>query len=526
MIRINNIKLKIGNEDIGSAVCKSLKILPESIIELHIRRKSLDARKKNDIHYLYTVDAVVKNEQIVLKKCRDKNVSVSTYKKYELPDVNVNMKYKPVVVGFGPAGMFAGLVLAQKGLKPIILERGKNVDARTEDVNNFWSGGKFNSESNVQFGEGGAGTFSDGKLTTRIKDARCGYITDSFIKAGAPVEIAYDAKPHIGTDKLKTVVKNIRNEIIALGGDVRFESRLTDILIENSSVTAAVINGTEVIKTNDIILAVGHSARDTFKMLYEKNVTLEQKPFAAGVRIEHRQCDINKAQYGDAANKLPTADYMLTYTTKEGRGVYSFCMCPGGYVVAAASEEGRLVVNGMSEYARDGENANSALLVQVFPEDFDSDNPLDGIEFQRKMEEMAFVAGGKNYNAPAQRYEDFKLGRITKTEGTIKHSYRPNITFADLNEVLPSFISDSIKEAIPEMGKRLKGFDCDDALLTGVETRSSSPVRITRNPENGFSININGLYPAGEGAGYAGGIISAAADGVRQAENVMLNNKI
>lgn len=526
MIRINNIKLKIDCDDINSAVCRSLKITPESIIELHIRRKSIDARKKNDIHYLYTVDVVVKNEQNVLKKCRNKNASVSSYKKYVIPDIKVNIKYRPVVVGFGPAGMFAGLVLAQRGLNPIILERGKNVDNRTEDVEKFWSGGKFNPESNVQFGEGGAGTFSDGKLTTRIKDARCGYITECFVKAGAPVEISYDAKPHIGTDKLKTVVKNIRNEIIALGGEVRFESKLTDILFENDSVTAAVINGSDIIKTNDLILAVGHSARDTFKMLHEKKVILEQKPFAAGVRIEHRQCDINNAQYGDDANKLSPADYMLTYTTKEGRGVYSFCMCPGGYVVSAASEEGRLVVNGMSEYARDGENANSALLVQVYPEDFDSGNPLAGIEFQRKIEELAFVAGGKNYNAPVQRYEDFKLGRITKIEGNVKHSYKPNIKFADLNKVLPKFISDSIKEAIPEMGKKLRGFDCDDALLTGVETRSSSPVRITRTSENGMSININGLYPAGEGAGYAGGIISAAADGVRQAENIILNNKV
>ncbi|MEA4972028.1 hypothetical protein SDC9_85198 [bioreactor metagenome] len=525
MIRINNIKLKIGNDDISSAVCKSLKIATEDIIELHIRKKSLDARKKKEIHYLYTVDAEVKNENTVLKKCKDKNVALSSYKNYTLPDAKVNIKERPVVVGFGPAGMLAGLVLAQKGLKPIILERGKNIDARSEDVESFWDGGKFNTESNVQFGEGGAGTFSDGKLTTRIKDARCGYVTECFVKAGAPAEISYDAKPHIGTDRLKIVVKNIRKEIINLGGEVRFESRLSDILIENGSVIAAVVNGNEEINTKDIIIAVGHSARDTFKMLYDKNIAIEQKPFAAGVRIEHRQCDINTVQYGDAADKLPPADYMMTYTTKEGRGVYSFCMCPGGYVVAAASEEGRLVVNGMSEYARDGENANSALLVQVYPEDFESDSPLAGIEFQRRIEEKAFTAGGRNYSAPTQRYEDFKLGRITKKEGSIVHSYRPSVTFADLNNVLPKFISDSIKEAIPEMGKKLKGFDCEDALLTGVETRSSSPVRITRDPENGYSINIKGLYPAGEGAGYAGGIISAAADGIRQAENLLLNNK-
>lgn len=524
MIRINNIKMSIGNEDINSAICKSLKIEPENILEIHIRRKSLDARKKNDIHYLYTVDAVIKNEENILKKNKNKNVLKSDYKKYELPNVKGNIKYRPVVVGFGPAGMFAGLVLAQKGFNPVIIERGKDVDSRTEDVNMFWNEGKFNSESNVQFGEGGAGTFSDGKLTTRIKDARCGFIIESFVEAGAPVEISYDAKPHIGTDKLKTVVKNIRKKIIMLGGEVRFESKLTDIIIENGSIVATVINDNETIITNNIILAIGHSARDTVNMLYSKKVVLEQKPFAVGVRIEHRQCDVNAAQYGDAAEKLPAADYMLTYTTKEGRGVYSFCMCPGGYVVAAASEEGRLVVNGMSEHARDGENANSALLVQVYPEDFETDNPLAGIEFQRKIEEMAFAAGGKNYSAPIQRYEDFLLRRVTLKEGKIKHSYKPNTTFADLNEVLPKFISDSIKEAIPEMGKRLKGFDCKDALLTGVETRSSSPVRITRDNEYGSSINVKGLYPTGEGAGYAGGIISAAVDGVRQAEKLIINN--
>lgn len=524
MIHINNIKAEIGNDDINSLVCKILNIIPEDVIKISIRRKSIDARKKDKIHYLYTVDVTVKNEKLVLKKCRDKNVSLSSYEKYEILDIGVSMKHRPVIVGFGPAGMFAGLVLAQKGLRPIIIERGKSVDKRTKDVEYFWNGGKFNPESNVQFGEGGAGTFSDGKLTTRVKDLRCSYVTECFVKAGAPEEIIYDAKPHIGTDKLKTVVKNIRKEIIDLGGEIKFESKLTDIEIKNGAVEAAIINGSEKIITNDIIIAVGHSARDTFRMLYQKKIMLEQKPFAAGIRIEHRQCDINSSQYGDAADKLPAADYMLTYTTKKGRGVYSFCMCPGGYVVAASSENGRLVVNGMSEYSRDGENANSALLIQVYPEDFESDNPLAGIEFQRRIEEKAFEAGGGGYRAPIQKYGDFKVGKITEIEGEIRHSYKPGITFADLNQVLPEFISDSIKEAMPVFGTKIKGFDCDDAILTGVETRSSSPVRITRNIENGYSISVKGLYPAGEGAGYAGGIISAAVDGIRQAEKVIINN--
>ena len=525
MIRVSNVKLNVNDSDIKKAVCKNIKISEKSVKELYIRRKSLDARKKDDIHYLYTVDIVADDEKKILNNKKLKNVSISSYKKYSIPDYDTELKYRPVIVGFGPAGMFAGLVLAEKGLKPIILERGKAVDERTADVENFWNGGKFNPESNVQFGEGGAGTFSDGKLTTRIKDSRCSYVTESFVDAGAPEEILYDAKPHIGTDKLKGVVKNIREKIIELGGEVRFENRLTNIIIENGAVSAVEINNAEKLSTENVIIALGHSARDTFKMLYENNVFLEQKPFAAGVRIEHKQSDINYAQYGDKAESLPAADYMLTYTTKKGRGVYSFCMCPGGYVVAAASEECRLVVNGMSEYARDSENANSALLVQVYPEDFGSDSPLAGIEFQRRIEEKAFEAGKRNYYAPVQRYEDFAKGQITKAEGVVKHTYRPNTVFADLNNVLPDFICEALKEAILNMGKWLKGFDNPDALLTGVETRSSSPVRITRNAETGYSVNIKGIYPAGEGAGYAGGIVSAAVDGIRQAEKLIENNR-
>ena len=523
MIRISGMKLKLKDRDIKKAVMAELRIKETSIKNIMIRRKSLDARKKDDIHYIYTVDVELAEGDKIIKNIKKRkggaDISVSPYKKYELPEGKIKEGKRPVVAGFGPAGMFAALVLAEKGMCPIVIERGKDVDSRTEDVEKFWNGGKFDPESNVQFGEGGAGTFSDGKLTTRIKDPRSSFVTDEFIEAGAPEEIAYEAKPHIGTDKLKGVVKNIRKKIIELGGEVRFECRLSAIESTDGRVTA-VITDKGKIETDSLILAVGHSARDTFYELAEEGIALEKKPFAVGVRIEHRQSDISRAQYGEAAKLLPPADYMLTYTTKAGRGVYTFCMCPGGYVVAAASEEGRLVVNGMSEYARDSQNANSALLVQVGPEDFPSDNVLAGVEFQRRIEEKAFKAGGGDYSAPIQRLGDFMEGRVSEKEGEVHHSYRPGTRFTDLNDVLPEFVCDSIKEAIPALGRKLSGFDSPDAIMTGAETRSSSPVRIVRD-ESGQSVSLKGLYPTGEGAGYAGGIVSAAVDGVRQAENII-----
>lgn len=523
MIRISGMKLKLKDRDIKKAVMAELKIKETSVKNIMIRRKSLDARKKDDIHYIYTVDVELAEGDKIIKNIKKRkggaDISLSPYKKYELPKGKIKEGKRPVVAGFGPAGMFAALVLAEKGMCPIVIERGKDVDSRTEDVEKFWNGGKFDPESNVQFGEGGAGTFSDGKLTTRIKDPRSSFVTDEFIEAGAPEEIAYEAKPHIGTDKLKGVVKNIRKKIIELGGEVRFECRLSAIESTDGRVTA-VITDKGKIETDSLVLAVGHSARDTFYELAEEGITLEKKPFAVGVRIEHRQSDISKAQYGEAAKLLPPADYMLTYTTKAGRGVYTFCMCPGGYVVAAASEEGRLVVNGMSEYARDSQNANSALLVQVGPEDFPSDNVLAGVEFQRRIEEKAFKAGGGDYSAPIQRLGDFMEGRVSEKEGEVHHSYRPGTRFTDLNDVLPDFVCDSIKEAIPALGRKLSGFDSPDAIMTGAETRSSSPVRIVRD-DSGQSVSLKGLYPTGEGAGYAGGIVSAAVDGVRQAENII-----
>lgn len=523
MIRISGMKLKLKDRDIKKAVMAELGIKETSIKNIMIRRKSLDARKKDDIHYIYTVDVELAEGDKIIKNIKKRkggaDISLSPYKKYELPEGEIKEGKRPVVAGFGPAGMFAALVLAEKGMCPIVIERGKDVDSRTEDVEKFWNGGKFDPESNVQFGEGGAGTFSDGKLTTRIKDPRSSFVTDEFIEAGAPEEIAYEAKPHIGTDKLKGVVKNIRKKIIEMGGEVRFECRLSAIESTDGRVTA-VITDKGKIETDSLVLAVGHSARDTFYELAEEGIALEKKPFAVGVRIEHRQSDISKAQYGEAAKLLPPADYMLTYTTKAGRGVYTFCMCPGGYVVAAASEEGRLVVNGMSEYARDSQNANSALLVQVGPEDFPSDNVLAGVEFQRRIEEKAFKAGGGDYSAPIQRLGDFMEGIVSEKEGEVHHSYRPGTRFADLNDVLPDFVCDSIKEAIPALGRKLSGFDSPDAIMTGAETRSSSPVRIVRD-ESGQSVSLKGLYPTGEGAGYAGGIVSAAVDGVRQAENII-----
>lgn len=527
MIRISGIKLKPDDSNIKKVVAAELKVKDDDIKNITIRKKSLDARKKDDIHYIYALDVELKSGDGIIKKMKKRKgsveISLSSYKRYSLPKGTPSTKYRPVVAGFGPAGMFAALVLAEKGLCPIVIERGKDVDSRTEDVENFWKGGKFNPESNVQFGEGGAGTFSDGKLTTRIKDPRSSFVVDEFIEAGAPEEIAYDAKPHIGTDKLKGVVKNIRKKIVELGGEVRFECRLKEIKSSAGKVTG-VLTDKGLIETDSLVLAVGHSARDTFYELADEGITLERKPFAVGVRIEHRQSDINSAQYGEAAKMLPPADYMLTYTTKKGRGVYTFCMCPGGYVVAAASEEGRLVVNGMSEYARDSENANSALLVQVMPEDFPSEEPLAGVEFQRIIEEKAFKAGGSNYCAPIQRLGDFLEGKVSETEGTVHHSYVPGIRFANLNDVLPDFVCEAIKEAIPNLGRKLKGFDSPDAILTGAETRSSSPVRIVRDG-SGQSVSLKGLYPTGEGAGYAGGIVSAAVDGVRQAENI-INMKI
>lgn len=523
MIRITDLKLPINGteEQLKKRAARALGIPAEGVIKTKIFRRSLDARKKDQIHYVLVVDVEVANEKKVLSKATGKNISVTPDFSYTFPQGKAECKNRPVVVGFGPGGMFAALLLAEMGLKPIVLERGGDVKSRKEAISLFWEEGRLNPENNVQFGEGGAGTFSDGKLTTRIKDPRCRKVLEELVGAGAPEDILYDAKPHIGTDLLQGVVQRIREKILSLGGEVRFFAKVSDILVEGGQVKGVVLSDGEAIHTNDVVLAIGHSARDTFEMLYQKGAMLEQKPFAVGVRIEHPQRMIDIAQYGEGEKGLPPADYRLTYTTKKGRGVYTFCMCPGGYVVAAASEEGRLAVNGMSEHARDGENANSALLVQVFPQDFGSDHPLAGMYFQRELEEKAFALGGGNYTAPIQRVGAF-LG--TSKEGSMTFpSYRPNTKESNLAEIFPAFMIEAMQEAIPQMGKRLKGFDREDAVLTAVESRSSSPIRILRG-EDGTSPWAKGLYPTGEGAGYAGGIVSAAVDGILAAEKIFLQN--
>ena len=529
MIRINNIHIPLDYDDntIKTKVSKELRIDKKAITRTSIFRRSIDARKKDNIFFLCTIDVELNtNEDAILRKC--KNATKTSPYVYNVPKWKGNTS--PLVVGMGPAGLFAGLILAQSGAKPIIIERGKDVDSRTDDVNKFWTEGILNTSSNVQFGEGGAGTFSDGKLNTGTKDTRQRKVLDEFVKHGAPEEILYNAKPHIGTDKLKVTIKRIREEIISLGGSVLFETKLVGMNCKDNSVVSAIVekNGKQdVIETNNIILAIGHSARDTFEMLYEKNIPIEAKSFSVGARIEHLRENIDKAQYGKfAGNKnLGASNYKMNVHLENNRGVYTFCMCPGGKVVNASSEENMLVTNGMSEFARDEINSNSALLVSVSPQDFESEHPLAGMHFQRNLESKAFILGGSNYNAPVQRVDDFINNRKTNALGEVTPSIGPDYEFADLNSILPEFISKSMKQGIISMGRKLKGFDNGDAILTGVETRSSSPIRILRNNDTLQCIAINGLYPCGEGAGYAGGIISAAVDGIKCAEKIIEYSK-
>lgn len=524
-IRVNNIVLDI-DDDIDAIKTKAAKIMrvdESEIKDFRIAKESIDARKKNNIKFNYAACIKMDDELKIVAKANHKDVKIEEVKyNAEFEFGTIEMQHRPVIVGMGPAGMFAGLLMAQKGYKPLIIERGEQVELRTKSINKFWTRAVLNTESNVQFGEGGAGTFSDGKLTTRIKDTRCDYILEEFVKAGAPDEILYVGKPHIGTDVLKEVVKNIRETIIKLGGEVRFNSKLCDIKIKDKKVKSIIVNGEEL-PCDSLILAPGHSSRDTYEMLYKKGVFMSSKPFAVGVRIEHPQDMINENQYGKYANhpRLKGADYKLTYTSgKSGRAVYSFCMCPGGKVVSAASEEGCLAINGMSEYKRDKVNANSAVVVSVGPKDFGADSPLAGIEFQRHYEALAYKIGGSNYNAPVQLVGDFLKGSDSNKIGGVKPSYTPGYKFADLTMCLPSYVTDAIKEALPKFDYKIKGFSREDAVMTGIETRTSAPVRIDRNEEL-QSISLEGLYPAGEGAGYAGGIISAAVDGLKTAESIM-----
>ncbi|MBZ9689411.1 FAD-dependent oxidoreductase [Clostridium estertheticum] len=524
-IKVNNIVLDIDEnmEDVKIKAARKMRVSESEIKVFRIAKESIDARKKNNIKFNYAAIIEMDNEIKVVAGANDKDVKIEEVKyDSEFEFGTTAMNHRPIIVGMGPAGMFAGLLMAQKGYKPLIIERGENVERRTNSIVKFWTRAVLNTESNVQFGEGGAGTFSDGKLTTRIKDTRCDYILEEFVKAGAPEEILYMGKPHIGTDILKSVVKNIRETIISLGGEVRFNSKLEDIKIKDKKVKSIIVNGEEI-PCDSLILAPGHSSRDTYEMLYKKGVFMSSKPFAVGVRIEHPQDMINENQYGKYASheRLKAADYKLTYTSeRSGRAVYSFCMCPGGEVVAAASEQGHLVINGMSKYKRNKANANSAIVVAVGPKDFAGDSPLAGIEFQRHYEALAYMAGGANFNAPVQLVGDFLKDKVSNAIGSVKPSYTPGYKFADLTTCLPSYVTDAIKEALPKFEYKINGFAREDAIMTGIETRTSAPVRIDRNDKL-QSISLEGLYPAGEGAGYAGGIISAAVDGLKVAENIM-----
>ena len=525
MIRINNVSLPLDYDETTVKKCaaKVLKINAGEIRYATIYKRSVDARKKSNVHFEAVIDVKLNcKEQPIADRC-SKAIIAEEYT-YSLPE-SKPLKKRPVIIGSGPCGMFAALILAQAGQNPILIERGRNVDQRTEDVSQFWLTGKLDTASNVQFGEGGAGTFSDGKLNTGTKDIRTRKVLNEFVSHGAPKEILYLAKPHIGTDMLKNTVRNMRSSIIALGGEVLFESTMTGFKSKNGKITAVEIThqgNVHTIDTDHVILAIGHSARDTFRMLSQHGIAMQQKPFSMGVRIEHLQENINRQQYGSFWNSqyLSAADYKLAVHLKNGRGVYTFCMCPGGTVVAAASEEGRVVTNGMSEFARDKINANSALLVGITPNDFGSEDILAGVEFQRILEHQAFLAGGENYHAPVQRVCDFLNGKKSTSPGSVIPSYKPGYEPTDLHLCLPDFITDSLQQGLILMDNRLNGFADGDAILTAVESRSSSPVRILRD-ENMQSVSMSGLYPCGEGAGYAGGIMSAAVDGIKAAEMIL-----
>ncbi|MDO4731624.1 MAG: hypothetical protein Q4B14_05835 [Clostridia bacterium] len=526
MIRLNslNFPLDYSESDLLNKIAKTLHINIKEIKNFKLVKRSIDSRKKDNIRFVLSVDVSLKNEKkfIPLIK-KSKNISFSSEYKYKINKTN-RIYNNPVVVGFGPAGMFAGLILSLKGLNPIIIERGKPIEDRVSDVNILQKNRILNTESNIQFGEGGAGAFSDGKLNTGINDVRIRYVLEKLVSFGAPDEILFDAKPHIGTDILRKVVKNCRKEIIKLGGKFMFNTKLIDFNLTDGKISSVTVkqqnNTTQIIDTDTLILAIGHSARDTFEMLYQKSVVLEQKPFSVGFRIEHLRSAIDKSQFGSYANhkNLSAASYKLSYHTKNNRGVYTFCMCPGGQVVCAASEQNMVVTNGMSNYKRDDTNSNSAVLVSVNSDDFKNTHPLAGVNFQRKLEHKAFVLGGENYNAPVQKALDFINNKPTTTFGEVIPSYKPGVQFANLSQIFPENLNESLKEGLLGMDKKIKGFVYSDAVLTGVESRSSSPVRILRDNDTYKAVNLNGLYPIGEGAGYAGGIMSAAVDALKCTE--------
>ena len=517
MIRIRQIKINLDSkQDIKDKVSKILHINVNEIKNLKINKKSLDARKKDNLFYVYEVDIEVENEKKLLRKYKSNDIFETPNEEYLFPPKKEIDQ--PIIIGCGPAGLFCAYILSEQGYNPIIYERGEKVEDRVKTIEEFWNTNKLNINSNIQFGEGGAGTFSDGKLNTLTKDKfnRQKKVFEIFLENGAPEEIMYINNPHIGTDILRTVIINMRNKIISNGGKINYNSKLEDIVIENNEVQSIVVNG-ETIPCKNLILAIGHSARDTFEMLSTKDLDMSAKPFAVGVRIEHPQKLIDIHQYGEKYYKhLPPASYKLTYQTKQNRGVYSFCMCPGGYVVNASSEEGLLAVNGMSNHARDTENANSALVVTISPDDF-GNNPLDGIKFQRELERKAYIEG--NSLIPVQLYKDYKSNEKSTSINSINVITKGSYSLGNLNNIFPEFINESLKEAIEYFNTKIEGYSNPDAILLGVESRTSSPVRIPRD-ENGLS-KIKGLYPCGEGCGYAGGITTAAIDGLKTAENLI-----
>ena len=523
MIKIQNLSLPPdGNmELLRKKAARALGIRADAIRTITLARQSIDARKKTDIHYVCTVHVTTEGEAALVRRAHSGNITLFTPVPYAFPPVRRTSRLRPVVVGMGPAGLFAALYLARNGVPVLLLERGRPVEERTADVERFWATGLLDPASNVQFGEGGAGTFSDGKLTTGIHDPRVGTVLETLAAAGAPGDILYQHKPHVGTDLLRVVVARLRAELLDLGCEIRFSHRLAGLTVRNGRVAGLTVEGPggiDSIPCDTLILAPGHSARDTFRMLFDAGVPMVPKPFAVGVRIEHRQDAISEAQFGSRWREFPAADYKLSCHLPGGRSAFSFCVCPGGEVVAAASEPGLLVTNGMSLRARDGANINGGFLAGVSPGDFGSDHPLAGVEFQARWEAAAFALGGGGFRAPAQSVGAFLAGRAGISRGTVDPTYRPGVTPADLTKCLPTFVAETLRDALPILGRKLQGFDAPGALLTGVETRSSSPVRILRGDD--LQSPVRGLYPCGEGAGYAGGIVSAAVDGIRAAEAV------